>query len=317
MDQQLPQTTIINSGVKEDIKTFAPKKIIPIIGILLLLAISSGVAYYLLKAHPKPQERIQVPPPPVQGAMFVLDANPMQSTLGGQIKVSVLVKSDQDSANLFVAKLKFPNNLLQAKSIDLRSESTSSGFIKNWFISNWVENTIDNNTGSVSLVGGVPNPGFKSQPESSGAAMADVIFIPKSPGEASISFDDTSTIYRNSDNANILISKKGITVKILGENPVASPSATITPTVEIIVSTTPTPTSTSTLTLTPTSVGPLKGDVNQDNKVDLQDLSALLSAWGNLQGQYPQADLNHDGAVNVFDYAELTKILRDAGIFQQ
>lgn len=307
MDQQLPQTTIIDPGVKKNTSTFDPKKIILIVGILLLLTAISGVAYYfLLAVHPKPQEPVQTPSQPSQGANFVLDASPIESTLGGQIKVSVLVKSDQDSANLFVAKLKFPNNLLQAKSIDLRSESTSSGFIKNWFISNWVEKTIDNDTGSVSLVGGVPNPGFKSQPASSGSAMADVIFIPKSPGEASISFDDTSTIYRNSDNTNILISKKGITVKILDGTPVASPSTTITPKIEVSIS----------ATLTPTPTKPLEGDVNQDKKVDLQDLSALLSVWGDLQGQSSQADLNHDGIINAFDYSKLTKILRDAGLLQ-
>ncbi len=303
MDQQLPQTTLIDPGIKKKPSAVIPKKMILAVGILLLLIVILGAAYFL-KAKPKPQEEPQVPPVSSHGASFILNASPTEATLGGQIKVSVLVKSDNDSANLFVAKLKFPNNILQAKSIDLRSEATASGFIKNWFISNWVENTIDNETGSVSLVGGVPNPGFQSQPESSGSAMADVIFTPKSPGEATISFNDTSTIYRNSDNANILSSKTGVTIKILGETPIASPSSTVTPTIEVL----PSP------TLTPTPIGSLEGDVNQDTKVDLQDLSVLLSAWGS-QGQGTlKADMNQDGVVNVFDYSKLTKILRDVGL---
>lgn len=295
MNPELPQTTVVDRSEKKSGGMFDLKKIILIAGGLLLILILALAAYMMTR--PKLQEAVVTPPLPPSGAMFILSADQAEATLGAQIKVSVLVKSDADSANLFVAKLKFPNNLLEAKSIDLRSESSSSGFIKNWFISNWVENTIDNETGSVSLVGGVPNPGFQTQSESSGSAMADIIFALKAPGDANITFDDTSTIYRNSDNANILVSKTGVTVKILGENPVTSSvPASITP--------------------TPTSSGSLEGDVNQDGKVDLQDLSVLLSVWGNSQGQYPKADINQDGVINSFDYSKLNTILKDAGLVQ-
>lgn len=300
MDPQLPQTTPQTTIIKPEAKTgggqFSIKKIIFVFGVIVLLGLAIGVAYYLFMARPKPVTVEEKLPPPKQGASFILSANPLEATIGGQIRVSVLIKSDLDAANLFVAKLKFPNDLLQAQSIDLRSESTSSGFIKNWFISNWVENTIDNNTGSVSLVGGVPNPGFQTQPESSGSAMADVIFVPVKAGDAKIAFDDTSAIYRNSDNINILVAKKNATVKISGEK--AEEEITAVPS--------PTP--------TPVSTGSLEGDINKDGKTDLTDLSFFLTVWGKSGFEVPVADLNEDGSINAFDYSKLNKILTDLKI---
>lgn len=44
------------------------------------------------------------------------------------------------------------------------------------------------------------------------------------------------------------------------------------------------------------------GDINNDGKVNVFDLSALLSNWGTSNAN---ADLNHDGTVNVFDLSLL------------
>lgn len=305
MDPQLPQTTIVKPDVKTSGGQFSIKKIIFVLGIIILLIIATAGAYYLFMAKPKPVTLEEKVPPPITGAIYILSADPLEASLGGQIKVSVLIKSDLDSANLFVAKLKFPSELLQAKNIDLRSESTASGFIKNWFISNWVENTIDNNTGSVSLVGGVPNPGFQTQKESTGSAMADIIFTSLKTGDAKITFDDTSAIYRNSDNINILVAKKDITVKILGESNASSASAI--PTVQ--------PAATIFPSLTPESV-PLEsseGDINKDNRVDLNDLSFFLTVWRRPGLEVFEADLNKDGTINAFDYSKLIQILKNSG----
>lgn len=310
MDSNLPESTIISP----DLKPSQPDVNIPvksnrlsfIIGGAILFIILLGLGgYSFLKMKNQPPPEVSIPPPPPikEGAIFFLQADPNEASLGGQIKVTVFVKSDLDAANLFIAKLKFSNQFLQAKSISLRSESTSSGFIKDWFISNWVENTIDNNTGSVSLVGGVPNPGFQTQKESSGSAMADIIFEAKAPGDDVVSFDDTSAVYRNSDNANILVGKTGTTVKITST---LTPSPTITSTPSVTTSPTP----------SPTPSGPLEGDINQDGKVDLQDLSSLLSFWNKTGSDIVKADLNKDGRINSFDYARLVKILKDTGLVQ-
>lgn len=314
MEPQLPQTNPQTTIIKPEAKTGGGlfnikniKKIIFVFGVIALLSLAIGVAYSLFMARPKPPVVEEKLPPPKLGAVYILNADPLEASVGGQIKVSVLIKSDLDAANLFVVKLKFPSDLIQAKSIDLRSESTASGFIKNWFISNWVENTIDNNTGSVSLVGGVPNPGFQTQSESTGSAMADVIFESIAPGDAEIAFDDTSAIYRNSDNINILVDKKDITVKILGENSASSESViSVVQPVTIFPSLTPTPTPT----------GPLEGDVNNDGRVDLKDLSFFLSVKGKSGFEIPNADLNKDGVINVFDYSKLMQILKNANLIQ-
>ena len=308
MDGDQPQATLINPP-SEGGEGLVDKKRIIIIASLVGLLILGGVFAFMIFQKPKttPTPVAQPTPTPQTGASFTLLASPTEATIGGEIKVSVMVKSDKDPANLFVAKLKFPTDLLQAKAID-QKEASSSGFIKNWFISNWVENTIDNNVGSVSLVGGVPNPGFQTSTESSGSAMADVIFKTKGPGEAKITFDDTSAIYRNFDNSNILGEKNGVTVKIVGMVPIASASAI--PTQEI------TPTSKPKVTPTPTPAGALLGDVNMDGKVDLQDLSAMLTEWGKSGLEAPWADLNKDGLINSFDYSQLLKILKDSGVIQ-
>jgi hypothetical protein len=51
-----------------------------------------------------------------------------------------------------------------------------------------------------------------------------------------------------------------------------------------------------------TAVAPLPGDVNLDNKVDVTDLSLLLSHWN---ANYTAADFNKDGTVNVLDLSVL------------
>jgi hypothetical protein len=44
------------------------------------------------------------------------------------------------------------------------------------------------------------------------------------------------------------------------------------------------------------------GDVNSNGRVDVFDLSAVLSGWNSTQ---TNLDLNHDGRVNVFDLSIL------------
>ncbi len=82
--------------------------------------------------------------------------------------------------------------------------------------------------------------------------------------------------------------------------PTATPTRTPTP---IPPSNTPVPTATSIPpTLTPTPIPFKTGDINHDNKIDIQDLSYLLSHWNTND---VLADLNHDGKVNVTDLSGL------------
>ena len=111
---------------------------------------------------------------------------------GEEYAVKLYVRSDKNEANLFAAKLTFNKDILEVARID------KSGS----FISSWSEEFIDNNAGEISLVGGVPTPGYKTA--GSDSLMATIVFKGKAAGSSTIDFTGESVIYRNSDNEDIL-----------------------------------------------------------------------------------------------------------------
>ncbi|MBI2334714.1 right-handed parallel beta-helix repeat-containing protein [Candidatus Daviesbacteria bacterium] len=126
-----------------------------------------------------------------------------------EFKVEVLVRSDIDEANLFKAKITFPAELVEIVSI-----STEKSFIQNW-----AENFYDNNQGVISLAGGVPSPGFKTEQGKDSALMATITFKTKKTGKGTLSLTDDSVIYRNTDNINILTVKRPLEVTVSEKTP--------------------------------------------------------------------------------------------------
>jgi hypothetical protein len=61
----------------------------------------------------------------------------------------------------------------------------------------------------------------------------------------------------------------------------------------------------SAFNLSPGGSTSIKGDINNDGKVDILDLSILLSHW---QTNYASADINKDGIVNILDLSILLSI---------
>ena len=116
---------------------------------------------------------------------------------------------------------------------------------------------------------------------------------------ASLTISSTNGWNTNFDN--LAFSGTGINPTAVPTN---TPTLTLTPT--ITPTRTPTPTSTNTptptRTPTPTTTPFMTGDINRDNKVDVQDLSYLLSRWG---GNDTLADLNKNGTVNTLDLSIL------------
>lgn len=92
---------------------------------------------------------------------------------------------------------------------------------KSGFIKNWVENFYDNNSGEISLAGGVPNPGIQTTLDQQSPVMATIVFRVKKEGEAKITFSDDSAIYSNADNLNILTVKRDLDIKF--KPPVTTP----------------------------------------------------------------------------------------------
>ncbi|MFA5932467.1 MAG: LamG-like jellyroll fold domain-containing protein [Microgenomates group bacterium] len=131
----------------------------------------------------------------------------------------MIVRSDVEASNLFAAKLKFPADLLQVKSINTSTTATN-------FIKNWIENTFDNTAGVISVVGGVPSPGYQTIPNQLPGQMMEIDFTAKKAGVANITFTPDASIYRNSDSTNILFLRRDFSVKI--ENP-ATPTPTGAP----------------------------------------------------------------------------------------
>lgn len=192
---------------------FDKKTVIGLIGLLVLLsAIPIGVYLSQQRQIFKPKaSEVNINAGPETS--FTLDINkPSPIQIGDEIKISISAKSDLFTANLFAAKLHFPQDLIQVKKIEVAPEG---GFVKNW-----TETTFDNSNGTVSVVGGIPDPGYQSifDPANGlayqGALMADVVFTAIATGSATISFDPESAIYQNSDNTNILNTKRDTNFQI-------------------------------------------------------------------------------------------------------
>ncbi len=171
--------------------------------VLILLLLLGGLLSSLYLVQKTQIFKPQATSEPVTGneASFILSIDSREVSAGQKFSVDLLVRTGSDSANLFVAKLEFPPEELEVSSI-----------ITDYFIQNWAERGFDNDEGIVSLVGGVPNPGFLT--EGTLAKMATIEFIAKAKGEVSITFDEESEVYRNLDNVNILQIKKDLSIAI-------------------------------------------------------------------------------------------------------
>jgi len=217
--------------------------------ILILLILIGGLVggLYLVRQTQIFKPRAQTPRPiPIGETSFTLSTDSNGLSAGQKFSVDLLVRTDVDAANLFVAKINFPKDLLEVTGIEKifvppdlpppgmvpevtlkLGESTSSSVPKppgievvgqtvpDYFIKNWVESYFNNQDGVISLVGGVPTPGVQTNAGATYAPkMATINFIVKAEGEATISFDEKSAIYRNSDNIDILQIKRDLSFNI-------------------------------------------------------------------------------------------------------
>ena len=144
-------------------------------------------------------------------AQFSLNA-PANANAGQNFNVTLRAQTTEE-ANLFASRLNFNPALLEVVSI-----STAGSFITQWVN----DNSYDNATGQISLIGGVPAPGYKN---TSAATMATITFKAKAAGDAAITFGANSAIYRNSDNKDILVTPVApSSTTIAGVAPSPSPS---------------------------------------------------------------------------------------------
>lgn len=107
------------------------------------------------------------------------------------------------------------------KGNDSKPQTGYSG--KNSFIKSWIEKTFDNKEGKISLVGAVPDPGYQTKLENPAVTMATIVFTARKEGSAAISFDEGTAIYKNSDNLDILATKREAEIKISNDVPQGTP----------------------------------------------------------------------------------------------
>lgn len=279
-----------------------------IVLLILLLGLVGGVLLVTrgepLKFLPKAGGGISGPISPTTS--LTLASQKSNYSVGEEVEIQLLVRSDIDAANLFAAKLQFPADLLEVVSIN-HPERT---YIMNpYMIKNWIEKSFDNQTGTISLAGGVPNPGFQSSLSEPAPLMADITFKAKAVGTATIAFADSSAIYKNADNMDILGIKNSLEVIIGDSSSLPVPSLSPTPSVSTAPLPSPSPSS------NPLPTG-LKGDGNRNNRIDLGDMSVLLSDFHKTGGFRSEIDMNADGTINTFDFSLLRKLLIEIGIIK-
>lgn len=194
------------------------KSIFSVLGLLILfLGLPLGVYLSISQTNLFSKAAVIAPPASPQ-ASFSLETPKVSVATGEDFSVTILVRSDIDRANLFVAKVNFPADKLVVETVATGSAQFSSSNQNT--VQKWVETKVDNQTGQVSLVGGVANPGFKTDPNNSQKAiLTTIIFKAKASGPAALRIDSASAIFRNSDQQNILQTKQGLTVNIVG-NPI-------------------------------------------------------------------------------------------------
>lgn len=180
-----------------------------------------------------------------------------------------------------------------------------------YFIEKWIEKKYDNNTGKISIIGEAPAPGFKTNGTQSN--LATIEFKAKAVGTANITFGADSSILSYSTNQNIPVIKRDTSIQILkggvcedimpdckeGESPITGD---------------PNPNDPNKCPLkrcVPKSQ--VKGDGNKDGKIELVDLSILLSNYGNKRSEL---DYNNDEIINGLDYSSMVKYLIDSGIIR-
>lgn len=129
---------------------------------------------------------------------------PRRPKLQEEFGVNVYARSDIEAANLFTARIKFPKDLVEVKEI--RKEGS--------FVTNWAEEYYDNETGEIDLSGGVPDPGYKTETGKESGLMATIVFRAKALGKGTVAFTDSSAIYSNLNNIDILTIKRNYDLSV-------------------------------------------------------------------------------------------------------
>lgn len=213
--------------------------------VALLIGIILGV--YLVGQRQKLKSKASVGESVVKTAFFDLQADKTSLKTGETFRLNISLRSETDPANLVSVKLKYPKDKLSVESLkalsyepdqDAQDASARQLDLSNYqpnhdadcdgrlteadqalfnqgagFIKTWFENFYDNNSGEVSLIGGLPSPGHKTT-SGKPTLVACAVFKTLTRGQAKISLEDGSEIFRDIDSQDILAAKGDISFDI-------------------------------------------------------------------------------------------------------
>ncbi len=128
----------------------------------------------------------------------------LSATTSAQIAVNLLIHSDEQAANLFATRVSFPSQYLELIKVATSSASLSA---------KWIETKVDNQTGNIDLIAGIPSPGIKTDPDQR-YVLTQLVFNMKSPGVATFHLDPDSTIFANLTNQPLIVRKNDLTFEL-------------------------------------------------------------------------------------------------------
>jgi hypothetical protein len=149
------------------------------------------------------------------GSLLSLSPSAGSYGVGKTFTVTIGLNTNGESINAVEADLTFAPDKLEVTALDY----TTGGVLM--FA---LDHTYDNAAGHVCLAGGLPSPGFTG----SAGHIATITFRTKAAGTASVTFDATSAVLRNSDSANVLTSTQPGQFTI-ADGAVASPGIFVSP----------------------------------------------------------------------------------------
>lgn len=192
---------------------------------VLLIALPIGV--YLVGQNTNFIPQAATPAPkPVQDqgdTSFSFDLKQDQIT-NTRVGVNVLIHSDVHEASLFATKISFPKELLSVESIATSSAQKDADSAQ--IAAKWVDTSIDNDSGTITLIAGVPRPGLKTQADKK-YVLATIYFTPKINAQAKLAFDPNSKIYQTSPSTILPTKKTDVLLKV--PNPGVEPSPACVP----------------------------------------------------------------------------------------
>lgn len=124
-------------------------------------------------------------PFPIYNSTLSIDPESDALSLGNEKQVSILVRTGGEAINAIAANLSFDPSRMRVEEIVTDHSICADGF--------FIEKNFDNAAGTVSVVCGIPNPGFS---ETKGT-VADIRFSPLQPGQLALSFASTTRVLAN------------------------------------------------------------------------------------------------------------------------